>query len=270
MFAHEQTELYHLDHYASALDMLMLHRHPSLQFSHPLPYGAILHDHGVQFVVFSRSATGMRVLLYDKVSDREPAETIVFDRSNDRWGDIWSIFVPGIGAGQLYHFQADGPYDPERGQRFDPSARLLDPYARALAGNFLAADDGVIRPPKCVVVDDRFDWQGDRHLRRELSETVIYEMHVRGFTRSNSSGVEHPGTYLGVIEKIPYLKSLGVTAVELMPVHEFPTNGFWGEPKRHPNYWGYDSLAFFSPHRASIPSSRKRRATSKLCSTFML
>jgi len=229
--------------------MLMLHRHSSLQFSHPLPYGAILHDHGVQFVVFSRSATGMRVLLYDKVSDREPAETIVFDRSNDRWGDIWSIFVPGIGAGQLYHFQADGPYDPERGQRFDPSARLLDPYARALAGNFLAADDGVIRPPKCVVVDDRFDWQGDRHLRRELSETVIYEMHVRGFTRSNSSGVEHPGTYLGVIEKIPYLKSLGVTAVELMPVHEFPTNGFWGEPKRHPNYWGYDSLAFFSPHR---------------------
>ena len=235
--------------------MLMLHRHPALQFNHPLPYGAILHDQGVQFVIFSRSATGMRVLLYDDVSDREPSEVVVFDRSNDRWGDIWSVFVPGIGAGQLYHLQADGPYDPERGQRFDHSARLIDPYARALAGSFLPADDGLIRPPKCVVVDDRFDWQGDRHLRRELSETVIYEMHVRGFTRASSSDVEHPGTYLGIIDKIPYLKSLGVTAVELMPVHEFPTNGFWGERKSRPNYWGYDSLAFFSPHRGYAAGS---------------
>ncbi len=235
--------------------MLMLHRHPTLQFNHPLPYGAILHDSGVQFVIFSRSATGMRVLLYDKVSDREPSEVIVFDRQEDRWGDIWSVFVPGIGAGQLYHLQADGPYDPERGHRFDKTARLIDPYARALAGNFLPADDGIIRPPKCVVVDDRFDWQGDRHLRRDLSETVIYEMHVRGFTRASSSGVDHPGTYLGIIEKIPYLKSLGVTAVELMPVHEFPTNGFWGERKAHPNYWGYDSLAFFSPHRGYAAGS---------------
>jgi len=229
--------------------MLMLHRHPALQFTHPLPYGAIIHDHGVQFVVFSRSATGMRVLLYQNVADSEPSEVIVFDRDTDRWGDIWSVFVPGIGAGQLYHLQADGPFDPQSGQRFDRRARLIDPYARALAGEFLPAPDGIIRPPKCVVIDDQFDWQGDRHLRRELSETVIYEMHVRGFTRSPSSNAEAPGTYLGIIEKIPYLKSLGVTAVELMPVHEFPTNGFWGEPRDRPNYWGYDSLAFFSPHR---------------------
>ena len=236
------------------LFMLMRHRHPALQFSHPLPYGALLHDHGVQFVVFSRSATSMRVLLYDKVSDREPADVIAFDRETDRWGDIWSIFVPNLTTGQLYHFQADGPVEPEVGHRFDRTARLIDPYARALAGNFLPSDDGIIRPPKCVVVDDNFDWQGDRHIRRELSETVIYEMHVRGFTRSPSSGVSHPGTYLGVIEKIPYLKSLGVTAVELMPVHEFPINGFWGEKKERPNYWGYDSLGFFSPHRGYAAS----------------
>ena len=235
--------------------MLMLHRHPTLQFSHPLPYGAILHDNGVQFVTFSRSATAMRVLLYDRLRDREPSEVIVFDRDYDRWGDIWSIFVPGIGSGQLYHFQADGPDDPERGHRFDPRARLIDPYARALGGQFLPSQDGIIRPPKCVVVDDRFDWQGDRHLRRELSETVIYEMHVRGFSRSSSSGVEHPGTYPGVIEKIPYLKSLGVTAVELMPVHEYPTNGFWGERNWRPNYWGYDPLAFFAPHRGYAAGS---------------
>jgi len=198
----------------------------------------------------------MRVLLYDDVNDREPAETVVFDRETDRWGDIWSVFVPGIGAGQLYHLQADGPFDPEAGHRFDRKARLIDPYARALAGEFLLADDGVIRPPKCVVIDDQFDWQGDRHLRRDLSETIIYEMHVRGFTRGPSSGVEHPGTYLGIIEKIPYLKSLGVTAVELMPVHEFPTNGFWGEKREFPNYWGYDSLAFFSPHRGYAAGSQ--------------
>ncbi|REK11215.1 MAG: glycogen debranching enzyme GlgX [Planctomycetota bacterium] len=236
--------------------MLMLHRHLALQFNHPLPYGAVLHENGVQFVAFSRSATAMRVLLYDHVTDREPSEVIVFDRRDDRWGDIWSIFVPGISAGQLYHFQADGPHDPARGQRFDRTARLIDPYARALAGNFLPSDDGIVRPPKCVVVDDRFDWQGDRHLRRELSETVIYEMHVRGFTRSSSSGTDHPGTYLGIIEKIPYLKSLGVTAVELMPVHEFPTNGFWGEKLARPNYWGYDPMAFFAPHRGYASGNR--------------
>jgi isoamylase len=230
------------------------HPHPALQFTYPLPYGAILHETGVQFVVFSRSATAMRLLLYDKVEDREPNEIIPFDRNTDRWGDIWSIYVPGVGHGQLYHFQADGPFDPEKGQRFDGRARLIDPYARALAGRFLHSDDGIIRPPKCVVIDDSFDWEDDRHLRRSLSDTVIYEMHVRGFTRDSSSGVEHPGTYLGVIEKIPYLKSLGVTAVELMPVHEFPTEGILGHDLARPNYWGYDPLAFFAPHRGYAAS----------------
>jgi glycogen operon protein len=221
---------------------------PALQFSHPLPYGAVLHDGGVQFVVYSRSATGMRVLLYDRPDADEPAEVVPFDPNADRWGDIWSIFVPGLRPGQLYHLQADGPFDPERGQRFDGRARLVDPYARALAGDFSLDGDGRLLPPKCVVIDDAFDWQGDRHLRRELADTVIYELHVRGFTASPTSGVEHPGTYRGVIEKIPYLKSLGVTAVELMPVHEFaeriPSPA--GTPRT--NYWGYDPLAFFAPH----------------------
>jgi len=116
-----------------------------LQFSHPLPYGAVLHDKGVQFVVYSRSATAMRVLLYDAVADREPVEVIALDPAKDGWVDIWSIFVPGIAPGQLYHFAADGPFDPERGQRFDGSARLIDPYARALAGGYLPGDDGIVR-----------------------------------------------------------------------------------------------------------------------------
>ena len=227
----------------------MSKRVPVLRFAHPLPYGAIIQDGGVQFVVFSRSATAMRVLLYKGVNDREPAEIIDFDPDLNRWGDIWSVFVPGATVGQLYHYQADGPYEPERGQRFDPQARLIDPYAKALAGHFLPAESGIVRPPKCVVVDDEFDWKGDRHLKRNLSETVIYEMHVRGFTQSRSSGVEHPGTYLGVVEKIPYLQSLGVTAVELMPVHEFPIYDCLGQKLKRPNYWGYDPIAFFAPHR---------------------
>ena len=227
----------------------MIQRPAALRFTHPLPYGAITHDGGVQFVVFSRRAHAMRVLLYERTSDREPAEIIDYDPDLNRWGDIWSIFVPGVTAGQLYHFQADGPHEPDKGHRFDPQARLIDPYAKALAGRFLPADDGIIRPPKCVVIDEVFDWQGDRHLRHPLSQTVIYELHVRGFTRSRSSGVEHPGTYLGVIEKIPYLQSLGVTAVELMPVHEFPIHDCIGQKLDRPNYWGYDPLAFFAPHR---------------------
>ncbi len=228
---------------------IMQHTHPNLQFMHMLPYGAVLHDHGVQFVVFSRSATEMRLLLYDYVDDKEPSEIITFDRNTDRWGDIWSIFIPDLAAGQLYHFQANGPFDPARGMRFQPQARLIDPYARALAGNFQSSADGITRPPKCVVVDDYFDWQGDRHLNRDFSESIIYEMHVAGFTKDPSSGVDHPGTFRGVIEKIPYLQSLGITAVELMPVAEFPIHDFDGAVARQKNYWGYDSLSFFSPHR---------------------
>ena len=220
-----------------------------MQFRYPLPYGAILQEEGVQFVVYSHSATAMRVLLYRRVTDREPYRVVEFDQSTDRWGDIWSLFVPGLKAGQLYHFQADGPYDPEHGQRFNPKARLIDPYTRALAGEFQPSKDGIIRPPKCVVINEDFDWQGDRHLRRPLSESIIYEMHVRGFTRSSSSKAKRPGTYEGVIEKIPYLKSLGVTAVELMPIHEFPVHDPFGRKPDRKNYWGYDSLAFFSPHR---------------------
>jgi glycogen operon protein len=222
---------------------------PPLQFTQPLPYGAILRDGGVQFVVYSRSATKLRILLYDAVADLAAAETIELEPARDRWGDIWSVFVPGLAAGTLYHVQADGPFEPERGQRFDGRARLIDPYAKALAGEFAIAADGRLVPPKCVVVDDAFDWQGDRHLRRGLSDTVIYEMHVRGFTASPTSGVEHPGTYLGVIEKIPYLKSLGVTAVELMPVHEFAAAMPTADGVVRSNYWGYDPLAFFAPHR---------------------
>ncbi|TWU06051.1 glycogen debranching protein GlgX [Stieleria varia] len=236
----------------------MLMRQPSanLQFTYQPPFGATLQEKGVQFSVFSRSATEMRLLLYNKVTDREPADVIEFDRETDRWGDVWSLSVQGLEAGQLYHFQASGPWAPEQGHRFDSAARLIDPYAQALAGTFQKSDDGVVRPPKCVVIDDTFDWDGDRHIRHELSDSVIYEMHVRGFTKSRTAKIKCPGTYLGVIEKIPYLQELGVTAVELMPVNEFPIRDIYGNKMSRPNYWGYDPMAFFSPHRGYAYDSK--------------
>jgi glycogen operon protein len=229
----------------------MLMRYPQVETSlkSAPAYGAIPVDCGVEFLVYSHSATAMRLLLYDDVEDLEPAEVIEFDSAGDRWGDVWRSFVRGIGHGQLYHLQADGPCDPNRGYWFDGSRRLIDPYTRALAGDFQRPRDNVLQPPKCVVVDDDFDWEGDRCLNYELADSIIYEMHVRGFTRSPSSKVDHPGTYLGVVDKIKYLQSLGITAVELMPVHEFPMLGPDGLPKQRPNYWGYDPMAFFSPHR---------------------
>jgi glycogen operon protein len=228
----------------------MRHPHPELQFTYQLPFGAIAKEAGVQFSVFSRNATSMSLLLYSRPTDREPSEVIHFDRDTDRWGDVWSVFVPGLSAGQLYHFQASGPYEPALGHRFDASARLIDPYAKALCGTYQRSTDGVVRPPKCVVVnDDEFDWEGDRHLRYDISDSVIYEMHVRGFTKSRSAKIQAGGSYLGVIEKIPYLQSLGITAVELMPVHEFPIRDTMGNRPARPNYWGYDPMAFFAPHR---------------------
>ncbi|MEK6237772.1 MAG: alpha-amylase family glycosyl hydrolase, partial [Planctomycetales bacterium] len=222
---------------------------PEMNSAYQLPFGAAPRDGGVQFTVYSRSATGMRVLLYDRIADRNPSRVIALDPDRHRFGNAWSVFVEGLAPGALYHLQADGPFSPAEGHRFVSQARLIDPWTRALAGDFQSPSDGVVRPPKCVAVKDDFDWQGDRPLRRPLSESIIYEMHVRGFTQHRSSGVEKPGTYLGVIEKIPYLQSLGVTAVELMPVHEFSIKNWTGRRPKRVNYWGYDPMAFFSPHR---------------------
>ncbi|MDR3234775.1 MAG: glycogen debranching protein GlgX [Planctomycetaceae bacterium] len=221
-----------------------------MRFTYPLPCGAILRDNGVQFVVVSRCAASMKLLLYNKVTDLEPSEIIQFNKEENRRGNVWSLFVGGLKAKQLYHFQADGPFELERGQRFDGRARLIDPYAKALAGTFQESPDGIIRPPKCVVIDDDdFDWRGDKHLRHDFSKSIIYELHVKGFTASPSGNAKYPGTYPGLIERIPYLQELGITAVELMPIHEFPILGTDGKEPRIKNYWGYDTMAFFSPHR---------------------
>lgn len=186
----------------------------------------VLHD-GVQFILFSRHATAVSVLLYDDPR-RDPTEEIILDPAKCRHGDLWSVFVPGIAEGQIYAFRVDGPDQPAKGHRFDPSIPLLDPYARATTSNTQSPrrtrspfQGTNADRPKCIAVRDDFDWQGDAPLNRPLADAVIYEAHLRGLTAHPSSGARYPGTFRGLIDKIPYLKELGITAVELLPVFQF-------------------------------------------------
>jgi isoamylase len=244
----------------------------------PLPLGAHQQGGGVNFAVFSRNATGVRLEFFDHPGDGKPSRTVQLDPARNRTGDVWHVWVKGIHAGQFYAYRFDGPYQPEAGQRFNPNKLLLDPFATAITGleewdftpalgydrssaqqdlSFSEVDDAEAMP-KCVFTHEHFDWEGDQPLRHPWPKTVIYETHVRGLTIHPSSGVKHPGTYQGLVEKIAYLQDLGVTAVELMPVQEFnenelvQTNPETGE--RLKNYWGYDPVVFFAP-KASYSSS---------------
>ncbi len=219
------------------------------------PLGATLGPDGVNFVAYSRTALAMELLLFDHVDDASPARVIQLDRKLNRTFNYWHIFVPGVAAGQLYGYRVYGPMDPARGHRFDLDKLLLDPYGRLVAtpqqydrGAACRPGDNAGQAMKSVVVDlSTYDWEGDLPLQHSFSRTIVYEMHVRGFTQDPSSGVgeEKRGTYAGLVEKIPYLQSLGVTAVELLPVFHFdPADAPYGLT----NYWGYSPVSFFAPH----------------------
>ena len=221
--------------------------------THPL--GATLQSGGVNFAIYSRHATCLELLLFDAPEDAAPARVIRLEPGRHRTADYWHVLVQGLGAGQIYAWRAHGPLAPERGLRFDGEKVLLDPYARAVVmGERYDRKAATLPGDNCasalrgVVVDARgYDWEGDRPLHRPYGETIIYELHVGGFTRDPSSGVkpELRGTYAGLVEKIPYLQDLGVTAVELLPVQHFdPLDA----PLGRVNYWGYSPLAFFAPH----------------------
>ncbi|HZC23752.1 MAG TPA: glycogen debranching protein GlgX [Candidatus Binatia bacterium] len=247
----------------------------------PLPIGgAHQQGAGVNFVLFSRNATGVRLELYPNAHDSSPSRVIDFDPVRHRTGDVWHLWVRGIPSGQLYAYRVQGPYLPEEGNRFNPHKLLLDPYARAIAGVGkwdLIADrgydssspltdlsvstlDDAATTPKCIFTNDHFDWETDAPPKHSASDTVIYETHVRGFTIDPGSNAAHPGTFAGLIEKIPYLQDLGVTAIELMPVLEFNEdeinrlNPITGE--RLKNYWGYDPVAFFAPKQSYCTGER--------------
>jgi isoamylase len=221
---------------------------------HSYPIGATVQPDGVNFCIFSRNCTALELLLFDNANAPRPARVIRLDPQRNRTFYYWHIFVPGLRAGQLYGYRAHGPFQPHEGFRFDPRKVLLDPYGRGVMVGDRYDRHAAARPGdncahamKSVVVDPKaYDWEGDAPLDYPYSDTVIYELHVGGFTKHPSSGVSHPGTYRGLIEKIPYLKSLGVTTIELLPVQQFDEQDVSPPLK---NYWGYSPIGFFAPHR---------------------
>jgi isoamylase len=226
------------------------------------PLGATALPGGVNFSVFSRSAARIDLLLFDPPDAAQPSRIIPLDAAAHHTYHYWHAFVAGLEPGQTYAYRARGPFAPERGLRFDGEKVLLDPYGLAVAvpeaydrGGARRPGDNAAVAMKSVVADpDHYNWEGDQPLHRPFVETVIYELHVRGFTRHPSSGIapEKSGTYAGLVEKIPYLKDLGVTAVELLPVFQFDPQD---APPGLVNYWGYQPVSFFAPHHAY--SSRK-------------
>ncbi len=238
---------------------------------YPFPLGVHLHDDGAQFALFSRRATAVSLLLFESPEDKVPFQIIELDPVDNRTGDIWHVWVEGVSAGQSYAYRVDGPYEPREGNRFNKHRLLVDPYATALSRyphwDFFKAKgydpgspledlsfsvkDNADSVPRCIVTGNRFDWREDRLPKIPWSETIIYETHVRGLTIHPSSGVDSPGTFGGVIEKIPYFKSLGITAIELLPIQEFNEHE---SNEINPltedellNYWGYSTVSFFAP-----------------------
>jgi len=230
----------------------------------PYPLGATWDGEGVNFALFSEHAEKVELCLFDLAGKRELA------RIDMCWQTdlVWHCYLPEARPGQLYGFRVHGPYDPARGQRFNPAKLLLDPYAKAIAGAVKWSDalfgyrvgskkedlsfdrrDSAPGMPKCKVIDPAFTWADDRRPRTPWHETVIYELHVKGFTRRHPDVPPHlRGSYAGLATEpvIEHLKRLGVTAVELLPVHAFIDDRHLVE-KGLRNYWGYNSIGFFAP-----------------------
>ena len=241
----------------------------------PEPLGPSVSPEGINFAFHSSGATRLELMLFDNITDRRPSQIIPLVPETNRTGDVWHIFVEGLPNRTLYNIRADGPYDPNKdGTRFNVVKTLIDPYAPAISGDFywqsgdaLGYDnsdptdegrhltpskvDNVSGAPRCIAYRSDFDWENDQHPDIPIEESIIYEVNVRGFTRHHSSESDLAGTYRGFIEKIPHLKELGVTAVELMPIMEFDQfDGPFRDPftgERLTNAWGYNTVAFFAP-----------------------
>ncbi|MEO8340255.1 MAG: glycogen debranching protein GlgX, partial [Nitrospirota bacterium] len=233
----------------------------------PLPLGICSRGNGVNFALFSRHATRVRIEFFEHSEDEIPSERIDLDPTHNRTGDVWHVEVDGLQQGQLYAYRVDGPWSPAAGQRFNFSKLLLDPFAAAISRSAnwdfgkttgydpssperdltRSPENNAAAMPKSVFMVEPFDWADDQLPKHPWWKTIIYETHVRGFTLNPNSSARYSGTYRGLIEKLPYLKDLGITAVELMPVQEFNENRFPrqnGKPLR--NYWGYDPVVFFA------------------------
>ena len=221
--------------------------------------GAMALPAGVSFTVHTHEGTGCELLLFHR-EEEEPYAVLPFPEEY-RIGDVYSMIVFGLNIEEFeYAYRIDGPWEPEKGLRFDKNAILLDPYARAVTGQSVWGRHQE-KNYHARVVKDIFDWGNTPQSKKELSELVIYELHVRGFTRHPSSGVSHKGTFAGLKEKIPYLKELGINAVELMPVFEFDEtmNSREADGKKLLDYWGYNTVSFFSPNTSYTAASEYNR-----------
>jgi isoamylase len=230
---------------------------PQKGFPHPL--GATPDKDGVNFSLFSENATAVELLLFRRHDDPTPFQTIQLDPRLNKTFHFWHVYVRGLPPGTHYAYRVDGPPDLNRGHRFNPRKVLIDPYAKGNTDTFwrrvdaCGPEDNLATSMRSVVIDtEGYDWEGDKPLNRPMEDTIIYEAHAAGFTKSPSSGVKHPGTFSGFIEKIPFLKELGITAVELLPVFDFDETAVLrvvgGKPLT--NFWGYSTLSFFAPQCA--------------------
>lgn len=231
----------------------------------PFPLGATWDGEGVNFAIFSENASAVELCLFRNVKDEAAGECITMP---ERTSSIWHVYLPGLKPGQLYGYRVHGPYEPGNGHRFNPSKLLIDPYAKAIAGVFewnnalfgyeighpdedISYNDVDSAPfvPKSVVIDPAFDWEGDSPLDIPYHQTIIYETHVKGFTQLHPLVPENQrGSYAGLAHPavIDYLKKLGITAIELMPVHQFVSDRHLHE-RGLSNYWGYNTIGFFAP-----------------------
>ncbi|MGE5300898.1 MAG: glycogen debranching protein GlgX [Acidobacteriota bacterium] len=231
------------------------------------PFGVTADARGTNFSIWGLRSTSAELLLFESPQSREPFQVVTLDPLVNRTYYSWHVCVEGLPPGIHYAWRLDGPDDTcKSGLRFDRQKGLIDPTARAVSDLLwdrkLASrpGDNIASSMRGIVVsDDGYDWEGDQPLNRSGEQSVIYEMHVGGFTRHFSSGVKHPGTFSGVIEKIPYLKSLGITEVELMPVMAFDEQDVAEAARARGlrNCWGYSTHSFFSPHPAYCVSPEK-------------
>ncbi|MCC7256886.1 MAG: glycogen debranching protein GlgX [Gammaproteobacteria bacterium] len=234
----------------------------------PFPAGASVGSGGVNFAVFSRRATAMALVLYADATAHEPLQVIDLDPVHNRTFFFWHVHVEGARPGLWYAWRVDGPHDTQySGSRHDPKRELLDPWARtvtdALWNRADASRHGSTAPGMRARVTNHepYDWEGDKPLDHRLEDSVIYELHVGGFTRHPSARVDAPGTFRAIVEKIPYLQSLGITDVELMPVMAFDTQDVPPATAAlgHVNFWGYSPYAFFAPHPPYCATDDGRR-----------